>query len=130
MKDYDNSSFYHSKAWRRVSTAYMTSKSYICERCGRPAVICHHKTYLNGRNVTDPAIALSFDNLEALCQDCHNEEHFSTARTQFDGDGNVIKVRKSEEEKQFERDRAKIDELLKKMTAQNGSESTFRGSVE
>ena len=128
MKDYDNTSFYKSKAWRRVSTAYMTSKNYICERCGRPAVICHHKQHLNGQNVTDPAIALSFDNLEALCQDCHNEEHFSTARTQFDSSGNVIKIRKTDEEKQFEREQHKIDALLKKMTAQNGSESTFRGS--
>ena len=116
MKDYDNSSFYKSKAWRKVSTAYMTSRNYICERCGRPAVICHHKKYLNGQNVTDPAIALSFDNLEALCQDCHNEEHFSTARVKFDSDGNVIGVRKTDEEKQFESDQRKIDELLKKMT--------------
>lgn len=130
MKDYDNRDFYHSKAWRRVSTAYMTSKSYICERCGSPATICHHKTHLNGVNVRDPEIALSFDNLEALCQDCHNKEHFSTARTQFDHDGNVIGVRKTDEEKQFESEQRKIDELLKKMTAQNGSESTFRGSVE
>ena len=130
MKDYDNTSFYKSKAWRRVSTAYMTSKNYICERCGRPAVICHHKQHLNGQNVTDPAIALSFDNLEALCQDCHNKEHFSTARTQFDSSGNVIGVRKTDEEKQFEREQHKIDALLKKMTAQNGSESTFRGSDE
>ena len=130
MKDYDNSRFYCSKAWKKVSSAYMTSKSYICERCGRPAVICHHKKYLNGVNVNDPAIALSFDNLEALCLKCHNREHFSVDRTQFDSNGNVIGVRKSEEEKQFERDRAKIDELLNKMTAQNGSESTFRGSVE
>ena len=116
MKDYDNSSFYKSKAWRRVSTAYMTSKNYICERCGRPAAICHHKQHLNGQNVTDPAIALSFDNLEALCQDCHNEKHFSTARVKFDGDGNVIGVRKTDEEKQFDSDQRKTDELLKKMT--------------
>lgn len=75
MKDYNNSPFYNSKAWKRASAAYMASKHYICERCGRPAQICHHKTYLNGTNVHDPAIALSFDNLEALCLDCHNAEH-------------------------------------------------------
>lgn len=68
MKDYNNSPFYNSKAWKRASAAYMASKHYICERCGRPAQICHHKTYLNGTNVHDPAIALSFDNLEALCR--------------------------------------------------------------
>lgn len=126
MKDYDNSSFYKSKAWKRVSSAYMTSKHYICERCGRPAVICHHKKYLNGENVHDPAIALSFDNLEALCQDCHNKEHFSTARIKFDSDGNVIEVRKTEEEKEFERDQKKIDELLKKMTLQQADRDDLK----
>ena len=53
----------------------MSSKSYICERCGAPAVICHHKQWLNDKTVHDPSIALSFDNLEALCQECHNAEH-------------------------------------------------------
>ena len=67
FKNYDNHAFYHSKAWKRVSTAYMTSRSYICERCGNPATICHHKKHLDGKNVNDPKVALNFDNLEALC---------------------------------------------------------------
>lgn len=127
MRDYDNSAFYHSKEWKKVSTAYLTSQSYICERCGRPATICHHKKYLNGKNVSDPEIALSFDNLEALCQECHNQEHSrSMSLARFDNDGNVVGVKKGREEKQFENDRKKIDELLKNMTAEKARESVFR----
>lgn len=65
--------FYHSRAWRKLSRLYMAEKNYICERCGAPAVICHHREYLNERN------ALDKHNLEALCFRCHNEEHFSHA---------------------------------------------------
>lgn len=126
MKDYDNSRFYNSKKWKKVSQAYMTSKSYICERCGRPAVICHHKIYLNGENVKDPAIALNFKNLEALCLHCHNQEHFTKLKTFFDIDGNMIGVRQTKKERQFESDREKIDELLRNI-AQNGSEWLSNG---
>lgn len=72
---YGNKPFYNSKEWRKVSTAYMNSKYYICERCGAPAKICHHRTWLNAENVKDPLIALNPDNLEALCIECHNKEH-------------------------------------------------------
>jgi 5-methylcytosine-specific restriction endonuclease McrA len=54
----------------------MASQHYTCERCGRLAVICHHKTYLTPQNWRDPNVALNWDNLEALCMDCHNQEHF------------------------------------------------------
>lgn len=70
--------FYHSRAWKRLSRAFMSSKSYICERCGKPADIAHHKTHITAANITDPEITLNAANLEALCLDCHNTEHFST----------------------------------------------------
>ena len=38
--------FYHSRAWRKLSKAFLMSKHYICERCGQPAEIAHHKQYL------------------------------------------------------------------------------------
>ena len=125
MKEYDNSSFYHSKEWRKISALYMASQNYICERCGRSATICHHRKHLNGENVHDPEVALSFSNLESLCLRCHNQEHFSDDRIVFNSSGDVIGVRKTDEEKQFEADQRKIDELLSKMTVQNGSESIF-----
>lgn len=131
IKDYDNSRFYHSKQWKKVSTAYMMSRSYICERCGRPATICHHKKYLNGRNVNDPDISLSFDNLEALCQECHNQEHSrKMSLTRFDGAGNVVGVKQGSEERQFKADQNKIDQLLEKLTTQKARHGLREGSVE
>lgn len=124
MKDYDNSVFYHSKAWKRVSTAYMTSRSYICERCGNPATICHHKKHLDGKNVNDPKVALNFDNLEALCQDCHNKEHFSNHDfCKFDEAGNVVGKNESQTFKQFNEERNKINDLLLRICSQESSEA-------
>ena len=107
------SAFYWSKAWKRVSAAYMSSKSYICERCGAPAQICHHRKWLNGVNVHDPTVALSFDNLEALCVSCHNIEHgLQHNVTIFDEAGNVEAVKESAGTKEFEIQRARIDDLV------------------
>lgn len=115
-KDYNNKAFYNSKAWRTVSAAYMSSKYYICERCGRPATICHHKQWLNGSNVNDPAIALGFDNLEALCMDCHNAEHsLKHSVTLFNDDGTVATVKENQAAKDFNKTRNDIDELLEKL---------------
>ena len=112
---YGNAAFYNSKEWRRVSSAYMSSKSYICERCGKPATICHHKKWLNAQNVHDPSIALNFDNLEALCQECHNAEHGSKHNvTIFDEAGNVVEVKPTEASKQYQKDRSQIDDVVAK----------------
>ena len=124
---YGNTAFYNSKAWKRASAAYMASKNYICERCGKPAQICHHKTWLNASNVSDPNIALSFDNLEALCIECHNAEHgLQHSITLFNDDGSIARVKESQGAKDFKRAAAKIDamlETLQKTTAQNAPRS-------
>lgn len=87
-------SFYASKEWERTRLAFMQSKHFICERCGKAAKIAHHKTYLNPRNIVDPYVTLNWDNLECLCQDCHNREHSLKPATAqglgFDDNGNVI----------------------------------------
>ena len=97
---YGNNSFYCSQKWRKVSAAYMSSKSYICERCGAPATICHHRIWLNDENVLNPDIALNQDNLEALCAKCHSKEHagknyyrrdINKNGTRFDESGNLVK---------------------------------------
>lgn len=94
MKDYAKG-FYNSKAWRDTQAAYMASKHYICERCGKPARIVHHKTYITPQNIHDVNITLNWSNLEALCQDCHNKEHSSAEvcaeGLAFDSNGILIK---------------------------------------
>ena len=72
--------FYSSVAWQRTRDAYLKSVSGLCERClasGRivAAEIVHHKVHLNETNINDPSITLNFDNLEALCRECHGKEH-------------------------------------------------------
>lgn len=87
--------FYNSRAWKQTQAAFMASKNYICERCGSPARIVHHKEYITPLNINDVSITLSWDNLEALCQDCHNKEHSITPATMpglmFDESGNLVK---------------------------------------
>jgi 5-methylcytosine-specific restriction endonuclease McrA len=90
--------FYGGEAWRDCREAFLQSKGYLCERCSTAnnptaAKIAHHKIYLTRENINDPAIALAWANLEALCQNCHNKEHHAgetKPRYDFDAEGNVI----------------------------------------
>lgn len=119
-KTYDNADFYNSQKWRKLSAAYMSSKNYICERCGKPARICHHKIWLDGDNVHDAEIALNFGNLEALCIDCHNAEHLGKqGATIFGDDGSIKAVRETPEAEDFKRQQAAIDELFTKIEQLN-----------
>ena len=91
----------------------MSSKLYICERCGKPAQICHHKKWLDAQNVNDPTVALNPDNLEALCIECHNAEHgLRHDITVFDKDGNVTEVKESVETKEYQTQRDQIDDVV------------------
>jgi len=106
-------SFYASTEWHKVSTLYMSSKNYICERCGKPGVICHHKKYIRPSNINDPYITLNQDNLECLCIECHNTEHKPKhSVTYFDDEGNVERVRETKELKELAKDRANIDDVI------------------
>lgn len=97
MKEYA-ASFYKGYKWRKLSKLYMESKNYVCERCGKPASICHHRIYITPANISNPAITLNPDNLEALCMDCHNKEHGSRqSKVIFDAAGNVVGVKESAE---------------------------------
>lgn len=70
--------FYHSKAWRDLSYL-LRLKSGKCQRCGRVADMkqlhAHHKVLLTPSNVNDTTISLNPDNIEILCNSCHDEEH-------------------------------------------------------
>lgn len=86
--------FYSSTVWRKTQAAFMASRHYTCERCGRAARIVHHKVYITPQNIDDVNITLSWDNLEALCLECHNTEHGSGAGIaeglRFDEQGNLV----------------------------------------
>lgn len=64
-----------SREWKKTREAYARLRHGLCERCGAGGKIVHHKIYLTPQNINDPTVTLSFDNLELLCQECHNREH-------------------------------------------------------
>lgn len=101
MKDYARA-FYASKEWRKLSRLYMESKHYLCERCGGVGVICHHRRYITPRNINDTSITLNMENLECLCQDCHNREHTcKQSKAIFDENGNMIGAKESAEVQEY-----------------------------
>ncbi len=97
MKEYAKK-FYKSSAWIKCREAYINSlANKMCNRCNRnPGKIVHHKTAITIDNINNPMVTLNFDNLEYLCQECHNQEHNSMISCtkeglRFDAEGNLIK---------------------------------------
>lgn len=93
-KDYAKS-FYRSAAWKKCRAGYIKHVHGLCERCGQPGYIVHHKKYITSDNINDPDITLNWNNLEYVCQDCHNKEHHeqygvTAYGLMFDGEGNLI----------------------------------------
>lgn len=83
MKDYAKA-FYKSMAWKRTQEAYKASVGGLCERClerGQytAGVIVHHKIHITPENISDPSIALDWNNLELVCRDCHAALHSTRA---------------------------------------------------
>lgn len=94
-------SFYASKSWKECREGYINSVHNLCERClveGRieTGKILHHTIYLTPDNINDPYVSLNWDNLEYVCQYCHNKEHHGNGDSilrddvMFDEDGNLI----------------------------------------
>lgn len=77
--------FYRSAAWRKCRAAYAASVHHLCERCGGPGTEVHHRQELTPDNIHDPAVALSWDNLELLCHACHDKTKRQERRSTQDG---------------------------------------------
>lgn len=59
------------------------------------AYIVHHKEYITDTNYKDDNVFFNINNLENLCQECHNKEHFSEQQEySFDENGDLIKNEK------------------------------------
>ena len=92
--------FYKSTRWLKCRQSYIKSVNGVCERCGDPGYILHHKILLTPENINDDGITLSFKNLEFVCLTCHNQDNdndhgsrkdnIKYVRYIFDDDGNVI----------------------------------------
>lgn len=89
--------FYQSKAWLDTRQAYAASVGWLCEDCLSrglyvPGKVVHHVTPLTPENIKDPSVALSWDNLRLVCQDCHAAEHRQKNGRRYDvlPDGTVV----------------------------------------
>ncbi len=85
--------FYNSTAWQRTRYAYMVSKHGLCERCGKPGNIVHHRKALRPCDMSNTDRTLNWDNLELLCHQCHDIEHVSRHKKMlcgFDSEGNIL----------------------------------------
>ena len=78
--------FYKSAGWRKFREWYIAGKFGLCEKCGRPGKILHHKILLTPFNISDPEITMNPANVEYLCKDCHEAEHHAG----FDADGRPV----------------------------------------
>ena len=56
-----------------------------------PAFIIHHKDYVTDLNFEDDEVFFNINNLESLCQECHNKEHFKTQDYKFDENGDLVR---------------------------------------
>lgn len=92
--------FYKSARWKKCRAGYIKSVGGLCERCliNNKIVkgyIVHHKEYLTEETINVPEVSLSWSNLEYLCFDCHNKEHFQKESVlnddvMFDDEGNLL----------------------------------------
>lgn len=96
MKEYAKD-FYQSVAWKRTRQTVIKRANGLCERCRAaglyvPGVIVHHKKYITPGNIHDVGVTLNPENLEYLCEDCHNKEHKAktNGRYRFGSDGRLL----------------------------------------
>ena len=69
-------SFYNSKEWHELRMAKWVSANGLCELCLKNGIIneareIHHIVPIE----KDWSKRLDYDNLLALCSDCHNQQH-------------------------------------------------------
>ena len=67
---------YNSRRWRHKRKEILRRDGYLCQHCKRygkqvQAVTVHHIKHADEY----PELAYTNDNLESLCNACHNKEH-------------------------------------------------------
>lgn len=87
---------YKSKRWQKLRQNKLILNP-LCERCIKKnkynsAYFIHHKEYVTDLNYEDDNVFFNIDNLESLCFDCHQKEHFANEdEYYFDDNGDIIK---------------------------------------
>lgn len=71
---------YKTSEWKAARSYVITRSNGLCELCKKkgkiiPGKIVHHIKWLTDENKHDWNIAYNPNNLEYICNDCHEEEH-------------------------------------------------------
>lgn len=84
MKPYAEK-FYKSIQWTKCRNAYMKSVGGLCEDCMKEGRVTaaeevHHIKFITPDNINDPNVTLNWNNLVALCRECHRKRHGARQR--------------------------------------------------
>lgn len=71
--------FYLGMDWKLTSRKFMQDKKYKCEECNKIASEVHHIIPIQTDEGWDKR--LDYNNLQALCLECHNDKHNRFKRT-------------------------------------------------
>lgn len=87
--------FYNSKAWRELRLYVCQSRHWTCEECGGYGNQVHHIVEITPDNINDPNVTLNENNLQLLCEECHNAKRRLERDVEeglyFDDFGNLVK---------------------------------------
>lgn len=94
--------FYNSTNWLNTRDYIFKKYHGLCCECGEAGEEVHHIQWLTPKNISDPYVTLSEDNLVLLCRDCHFKEHREDKKqykistndgTYFDEEGNLCNTK-------------------------------------
>jgi 5-methylcytosine-specific restriction endonuclease McrA len=78
--------FYDTSKWRKLRQFVIDRAGGICEICHvEKGTIADHIKEVNDDNVNDPDIVWNPDNLQALCQGCHNKKTHGSGEAVMEG---------------------------------------------
>lgn len=94
-KEYSKA-FYNSNSWRKLRRYVCESRNWTCEECGSYGDQVHHIIEINPDNINNPEITLNENNLQLLCESCHNKKRriFSDVNEElfFDANGDLHSI--------------------------------------
>lgn len=68
--------FYQSKEWQQLRQVKWVAENGLCELCRKNGIIKEAKEIHHVEPITENwSKRLDYDNLVALCSDCHNAQH-------------------------------------------------------
>lgn len=87
--------FYNSKKWKDLRLYVCESRHWTCEECGDYGDQVHHIIEITPNNINDPDVTLNENNLQLLCEECHNGKRRICTDIEdglrFDEFGNLVK---------------------------------------